>query len=89
MERPFRERRGRLAEALAEASGPVHVTRRRRTGTSPGSGSRRSRARDSTASSPSRSTAPTSRTSATMFKIKHDRTADCVVAGFRWHKKQY
>lgn len=22
----------------------------------------------------------------TMFKIKHDRTADCVVAGFRWHK---
>lgn len=22
----------------------------------------------------------------TMLKIKHDRTADCVVAGFRWHK---
>jgi ATP-dependent DNA ligase len=22
----------------------------------------------------------------TMFKIKHRRTADCVVAGFRWHK---
>lgn len=22
----------------------------------------------------------------TMVKIKHDRTADCVVAGFRWHK---
>jgi ATP-dependent DNA ligase len=22
----------------------------------------------------------------TMYKIKHDRTADCVVAGFRWHK---
>jgi len=22
----------------------------------------------------------------TMFKIKHDRTADCVAAGFRWHK---
>ena len=21
-----------------------------------------------------------------MFKIKHSRTADCVVAGFRWHK---
>ena len=21
-----------------------------------------------------------------MFKIKHVRTADCVVAGFRWHK---
>src|SRR6185503_12999350 len=22
----------------------------------------------------------------TMFKIKHSRTAECVVAGFRWHK---
>ena len=22
----------------------------------------------------------------TMFKIKHERTADCVIAGFRWHK---
>jgi ATP-dependent DNA ligase len=24
----------------------------------------------------------------TMFKIKHARTADCVVAGFRWHKSE-
>jgi len=22
----------------------------------------------------------------TMFKVKHARTCDCVVAGFRWHK---
>src|SRR4029453_16348863 len=22
----------------------------------------------------------------TMFKVKHERTADCVVAGLRWHK---
>jgi ATP-dependent DNA ligase len=22
----------------------------------------------------------------TMFKVKHARTADCVIAGFRWHK---
>ena len=22
-----------------------------------------------------------------MFKVKHERTADCVVAGFRWHKQ--
>ena len=21
-----------------------------------------------------------------MLKVKHERTADCVVAGFRWHK---
>jgi len=24
----------------------------------------------------------------TMFKIKHVRTADCVVAGFRWYKER-
>ena len=23
-----------------------------------------------------------------MLKIKHARTADCVVSGFRWHKKE-
>ena len=23
-----------------------------------------------------------------MLKVKHARTADCVVAGFRWHKKE-
>ena len=23
----------------------------------------------------------------TMFKVKHERDCDCVVAGFRWHKK--
>jgi ATP-dependent DNA ligase len=23
----------------------------------------------------------------TMIKVKHERTADCVVAGFRWHKQ--
>ena len=28
----------------------------------------------------------TSRTSASMLKVKHERECDCVVAGFRWHK---
>ena len=23
----------------------------------------------------------------TMIKVKHERTADCVIAGFRWHKQ--
>ena len=30
--------------------------------------------------------APYSPDKRVMFKIKHDRTADCVLAGFRWHK---
>src|SRR5687767_10051196 len=31
--------------------------------------------------------APYSAGERTMIKVKHRRTADCVVAGFRWHKK--
>jgi ATP-dependent DNA ligase len=31
-------------------------------------------------------TAPYQPGKRTMFKVKHARTADCVVAGFRWHK---
>jgi ATP-dependent DNA ligase len=30
--------------------------------------------------------APYSPDKRTMIKVKHDRTADCVVAGYRWHK---
>lgn len=29
---------------------------------------------------------PYSENKRVMFKVKHERTADCVVAGFRWHK---
>ena len=82
----------RAAGAAREGAG----RRRRRRSTSPprradrdvaaGLVHRSSRAPASTASSPSRSTAPTSPTSALMFKIKHERTADCVVAGYRVHK---
>ena len=38
-------------------------------------------------SSPSPFTDSMSRTSASMLKVKHERDCDCVVAGFRWHKK--
>src|SRR3546814_3881835 len=30
--------------------------------------------------------APYQQDKRTMWKVKHERTADCVVAGFRWHK---
>ncbi|HEX3732389.1 MAG TPA: ATP-dependent DNA ligase [Mycobacteriales bacterium] len=32
------------------------------------------------------SDAPYEQDKRTMWKVKHERTADCVVAGFRWHK---
>jgi hypothetical protein len=51
----------------------------------PRTGSSASKAPDSTGSWPSarRAVPPGERT---MIKVKHKRTADCVVAGFRWHK---
>jgi len=86
MGRPFGERRERLVEALAEADAPVHVTRatadmglaRTWFETFEGAGL------DGVVAKPL--DGPYLPDKRTMFKIKHDRTADCVVAGFRWHK---
>ncbi|QGQ19860.1 ATP-dependent DNA ligase [Cellulomonas sp. JZ18] len=86
MRTPFRERRARLVEALADAQAPVHVT--------PATGDMDEAQRwftqfegaglDGVVAKPLDGTyQPDKRT---MFKVKHERTADCVVAGFRWHK---
>ena len=76
-----------LEQALPRRRGRVHLTpcsrdraRRRRTG------SIASRAPGSTASSPSTRRRPTSPASARWSRSSTSRTADCVVAGFRWHK---
>ncbi|MCA9623936.1 MAG: ATP-dependent DNA ligase [Myxococcales bacterium] len=83
---PFAERRARLEAALADARPPLHVT--------PVTSDRAvaqdwfarfegagldgvmAKARDGIYEPKKR----------VMMKIKHQRTADCVVAGFRWHK---
>jgi ATP-dependent DNA ligase len=86
MGRPLSERRARLAEALGAADAPVHLTpatadldeAREWFTTFEGAGLDGVVAKALTGTyQPDRRT---------MFKIKHDRTADCVVAGFRWHK---
>ena len=86
MKEPFAERRRRLEEALADASSPIHLTPAT---TDPevaeawferfeGAGL------DGVIAKPLAGTyQPDKRT---MFKIKHVRTADCVVAGYRTHK---
>ena len=91
-------RRGPARDAAGRAPGPAggrardgacrRCTSRRRPGTErpPPTGSTGSRAPGSTASSPSGSTRPYQPGKRAMLKIKHQRTADCVVAGFRWHK---
>ena len=84
---PFAVRRSLLEQALAASARadpphPVHHRPRRGRRT----GSAASRARGSTAwwrSAPDLAYREGERV---MVKVKHERTADCVVAGFRWHK---
>ena len=83
---PQAERRTRLEAALAEARPPLHltpVTRDRDQAAQwlerfEGAGLDGVIAKD-----PASPYQPGKRV---MFKIKHARTADCVIAGFRWHK---
>jgi ATP-dependent DNA ligase len=84
--RPFAERRARLEQALGSAHAPVHVTpattdielAQRWFTEFEGAGL------DGVVAKPLEVTyQPDKRV---MFKIKHERTADCVVAGYRVHK---
>ena len=83
---PLRERRARLEEALKTVQPPVHLT--------PATTSR-DQARqwfdqfegaglDGVVAKPL--DLPYRENERCMIKVKHERTADCVVAGFRWHK---
>ena len=86
-ERPFGERRALLRELLSSARPPLHITP---------STDNRDIAADwfrqfegagldgVIAKNVSDIYEPNKRT---MLKIKHERDCDCVVAGFRWHKK--
>ncbi len=84
--RPFRERRAALEKALSGIPAPIHLT--------PSTEDRAEAERwfeqfegaglDGVMAKPVEGTyEPDKRT---MFKIKHERTADCVVAGYRTHK---
>lgn len=83
---PFATRRERLEELLRHVSAPVHLT--------PTTGDRDTAVEwlqrfegagldGVMAKSAGGLYEPGKRV---MFKVKHSRTADCVVAGFRWHK---
>jgi ATP-dependent DNA ligase len=83
---PQRERRTLLEEALAHVRPPIHltpVTRDRATAAEwlqrfEGAGL------DGVIAKPGEGIYEPGKRA--MFKVKHARTADCVVAGFRWHK---
>ncbi len=83
---PFRDRRARLEEALAGSTAPVHLTR---TTADPDEAAEwfarfEGAGLDGVVAKPSGARyQPNVRA---MLKIKHDRTADVVVAGYRLHK---
>lgn len=87
-EKPFRERRAALEEALADARPPVYLTR---------ATAERDLARqwftqfegaglDGVIAKPL--DAPYAEDKRVMYKIKHERTADCVVAGYRLYRTE-
>src|SRR6185312_2196656 len=86
MGRPFSERRERLEQALAAAKPPVHVTAATtdRTVAERWFDQFEGAGLDGLVAKPLDGTyQPDKRV---MFKVKHERTADCVVAGYRLHK---
>ncbi len=86
VERPFGERRAALEQALAGLRGPCHLTR---TTTDPALAAQwfeefEGAGLDGVVAKPLG--APYAQNARTMLKIKHERTADVVVAGYREHK---
>ena len=83
---PQRERRDRLERLLATAEPPIHLTPTTRDAVV--ASERLSRFEgaglDGVIAKPAEGTYEAGKRA--MIKIKHVRTADCVVAGFRWHK---
>lgn len=84
---PFEERRGRLESLLAGAASPIHLTPATRDTNIAEDWFRRFEGAGLDgvmAKSVSGTYQPDKRV---MLKVKHERDCDCVVAGFRWHKK--
>src|SRR5438093_1678719 len=86
-EAPLAVRRARLEQALAGATPPVHLSPAPPDRTPAGAGFRRFRAPGLDGVMAKRLEEPYRAGERTMIKVKHRRTADCAVAGFRWHKK--
>ncbi len=80
-------RRERLERALAAAQPPVHLSPATRDRALAEDWFRRFEGAGLDGVMAKRLDAPYRAGERTMIKVKHERTADCVVAGFRWHKK--
>ncbi len=84
---PFQERRRMLEKLLSSAAPPLHLTPATREISLAADWFRRFEGAglDGVIAKPTAGTyEPNKRV---MLKVKHERECDCVVAGFRWHKK--
>lgn len=84
---PFAKRREKLEAVLAKAKPPIHLTPATRDFATASDWFRRFEGAglDGVIAKPVDGVyEPNKRV---MFKVKHERDCDCVVAGFRWHKK--
>jgi ATP-dependent DNA ligase len=85
-EAPLAVRRERLEQTLARASPPVHLSPATRDRALAQDWFRRFEGAGLDGVMAKRLDGPYRAGERTMIKVKHTRTADCVVAGFRWHK---
>jgi ATP-dependent DNA ligase len=86
-EEPFEERRRLLEEALAGAEPPVFVTPATRSTEVAMDWFSRFEGAGLDGVVAKRAHDPYREGERLMVKVKHERTADCVVGGFRWHKQ--
>ncbi len=84
---PLAARRARLEQVLARAPAPVHLSPATRDHALAQDWFRRFEGAGLDGVMAKRLDAPYRAGERTMIKVKHTRSADCVVAGFRWHKK--
>src|SRR5919198_6128410 len=85
-ETPLADRRARLEHVMSRASAPVHLSPATRDRALAEDWFRRFEGAGLDGVMAKRLDEPYRAGERTMIKVKHARTADCVVAGFRWHK---
>jgi ATP-dependent DNA ligase len=85
-DKPLAVRRERLEQGLAGAARSVHLSPATRDRAVAEDWFRRFEGAGLDGVMAKRLDAPYRAGERTMIKVKHERTADCVVAGFRWHK---
>jgi ATP-dependent DNA ligase len=86
LETPFEQRRAKLEQALKGAKPPLHITPATRDRALAEDWFTRFEGAGLDGVMAKRLDEPYRPGERTMIKVKHARTADCVVAGFRWHK---